>query len=35
MVSFVGPQMVAGSKSGTLAALNNLAAWLSRAPSRP
>jgi uncharacterized protein YndB with AHSA1/START domain len=35
MVSFVGPQMVAGSKSGTQAAMNNLAAWLARAPSRP
>ena len=35
MISFVGPQMVAGSKSGTQAAMNNLAAWLARAPSRP
>jgi hypothetical protein len=34
MISFVGPQMVASSKSGTRAALNNLAAWCSDVPSR-
>jgi hypothetical protein len=34
MISFVGPQMVASSKSGTGAALNNLAAWCSDVPSR-
>jgi uncharacterized protein YndB with AHSA1/START domain len=33
MISFVGPEMVAGAKSGTRAALNNLATWLSHATS--
>jgi uncharacterized protein YndB with AHSA1/START domain len=35
LTSFVGPQMVADSKSGTRAALHNLSAWCSRASSRP
>jgi uncharacterized protein YndB with AHSA1/START domain len=34
LTSFVGPQMIADSKSGTRAALHNLAAWCSRATSR-
>jgi uncharacterized protein YndB with AHSA1/START domain/ankyrin repeat protein len=33
MISFVGPQMVAASQSGTRAALNNLAAWCARRQS--
>jgi hypothetical protein len=31
LVSFVGLEMIDSSKSGTRAALNNLAAWVSRA----
>jgi uncharacterized protein YndB with AHSA1/START domain len=34
MISFVGPQMIADSKSGTRAALHNLAALVTRASSR-
>ena len=34
MISFVGLQMVADSKSGTRAALNNLAGWFFRAAYR-
>jgi uncharacterized protein YndB with AHSA1/START domain len=34
LTSFAGPEMVAGSKSGTRAALHNLAAWCSSASSR-
>ena len=33
MISFAGTDMIAGAKSGTRAALKNLAAWLSRRSS--
>jgi uncharacterized protein YndB with AHSA1/START domain len=33
MISLAGPDLIAGAKSGTRAALNNLAKWLSQATS--